>query len=105
MIWSGPVHIVSTLILKINLAYILHAKTVIMIFVFCVLVKGTHLYTMDSNIIDYNANFYIIMMIQKKKFQKITKNARSLVENKSVKGPKIWWIDSFQKNNGQMNNI
>ena len=67
----------------------LHAKTVIMIFVFCVLVKETQLYNMESNIIDHNANFSIIMMIQKKKFLKIAKNARSLVENKSVRSPKI----------------
>ena len=89
MIWSGPVLIVSTLILKIKNANMLNAKTVKMIFVFFVLVKGTQLYITQTNIIGRNVDFSLTMMIQKKKFLKIAKNARSLVENKSVRGPKI----------------
>ena len=103
MIWSDHVLIVCIHLLKMNNANMLNAKTVIMIFALSVLVKETLLCNMDFNIIGHNVNYTIILMTQKKKFLKIAKNARSLVENKSVRGPKIWWMDLFQKKNGLMN--
>ena len=68
----------------------LNAKAATMIFAFSALVKETQIYIMEVIIIGHNVDFLLIMMIPKKKFQKIVMNARSWVENKSVRGPKIW---------------
>ena len=55
----------------------LNAKAATMIFAFSALVKETQLCVMQHNIIGHNVDFLLIMMIPKKKFQKIAKNARS----------------------------